>query len=104
MYLLRLSEPARQRRPQDGASTVTYLIPITGIILGTLILGETIVWNQIVGGIVIMIAILVGQGRLRPPHHTQQKMPKLPDRQRAVAALTLRDPESQRLRSVGGDA
>ena len=53
-----------------SASTVTYLTPITGIILGALILGETIVWNQIVGGIVIIIAILVGQGRLRPPHHS----------------------------------
>ncbi|WP_166784123.1 DMT family transporter [Cryobacterium suzukii] len=54
-----------------SASTVTYLTPITGIILGTLILGEAIVWNQIVGGIVIIIAILVGQGRLRPPCHSR---------------------------------
>lgn len=70
-----------------NASTVTYLTPITGIILGTLILGETIVWNQIVGGIIIIIAILVGQGRLRPTHHStqqrdstqkQQKRPELP--------------------------
>ena len=86
-----------------NASTVTYLTPITGIILGTLILGETIVWNQIVGGIIIIIAILVGQGRLRPPRHKQQMMPELSASQREIAAMTLCDPKSQRLRSTGGD-
>ncbi|WP_426988572.1 DMT family transporter [Pseudarthrobacter sp. Y6] len=49
------------------ASTVTYLTPIGGVILGVMVLGETIHWNQIVGGTVVIIAILIGQGRLRPP-------------------------------------
>ncbi|TFD82824.1 EamA family transporter [Cryobacterium fucosi] len=54
-----------------SASTVTYLTPITGILLGVLILGETILWNQVVGGIIVVLAILVGQGRLRPPHNSR---------------------------------
>ncbi|MBT2532987.1 EamA family transporter [Arthrobacter sp. ISL-48] len=49
------------------ASTVTYLTPIGGVILGVMVLGETIQWNQIVGGTVVITAILIGQGRLRPP-------------------------------------
>lgn len=49
------------------ASTVTYLTPIGGVILGVMVLGESIHWNQIAGGTVVIIAILVGQGRLRPP-------------------------------------
>ncbi|WP_427133565.1 DMT family transporter [Pseudarthrobacter sp. S9] len=49
------------------ASTVTYLTPIGGVILGVMVLGETIRWNQIAGGTVVIIAILIGQGRLRPP-------------------------------------
>ncbi|MFI7581493.1 EamA family transporter [Kocuria kalidii] len=32
------------------ASTVTYLTPITGVILGMLVLQEQIRWNEIVGG------------------------------------------------------
>lgn len=43
------------------ASTVTYLTPICGVTLGVMVLGETLHWNQIIGGIVIVIAILVGQ-------------------------------------------
>lgn len=47
------------------ASTVTYLTPIGGVILGILVLGEHIYWNEIVGGIIVVLAVLVSQGRLK---------------------------------------
>ena len=47
------------------ASTITYLTPIVGVLLGVLILGEGIHWNEIVGGVVVIISILISQGRLQ---------------------------------------
>ncbi|WP_459300141.1 DMT family transporter [Arthrobacter sp. TMN-49] len=47
------------------ASTVTYLTPISGVLLGVLVLGETVHVNQVVGGAVVVFGILVGQGRFR---------------------------------------
>ncbi|MDJ0325341.1 DMT family transporter [Cryobacterium sp. PH31-AA6] len=58
-----------------NASTVTYLTPIGGVILGVLVLGETILWNQILGGIIVVVAILVSQGRLRLPRDSRAKKP-----------------------------
>ena len=46
------------------ASTVTYLTPIGGVLLGVLVLHERIEWNEIVGGIIVILAVLVSQGRL----------------------------------------
>ncbi|TDW26932.1 DMT family transporter [Cryobacterium psychrophilum] len=57
------------------ASTVTYLTPIGGVILGVLILGETIHWNEIVGGTIVIIAILIGQGH--PQTRRRTKTPVL---------------------------
>jgi drug/metabolite transporter (DMT)-like permease len=50
-----------------AASTVTYLTPITGVILGVIILGEHITWNEIIGGIIVILAVLVSHGRIKPP-------------------------------------
>lgn len=49
------------------ASTVTYLTSIGGVILGILVLGERIHWNEIAGGIIVVLAILASQGCLRLP-------------------------------------
>lgn len=49
------------------ASTVTYLTPIGGVILGVLVLGENVQWNEILGGSIVILAILISQGRIRPP-------------------------------------
>lgn len=50
-----------------AASTVTYLTPLTGVILGVVILGEHITWNEIVGGVVVVLAVLVSHGRIKLP-------------------------------------
>lgn len=49
------------------ASTVTYLTPFGGVLLGFLLLGEMVHANQIVDGTIVIFGILVGQGRLRLP-------------------------------------
>lgn len=55
------------------ASTVTYLTPIGGVTLGVIVLGETLHWNQVAGGTVVIIAILISQGRLRVPSRPRSK-------------------------------
>lgn len=47
------------------ASTVTYITPVVGVVLGILILGETLSWNEPVGALVIFLGILLAQNRLR---------------------------------------
>lgn len=47
------------------ASTVTYITPVVGVILGILILGETVTWNEPVGALVVFLGILLAQDRLR---------------------------------------
>ena len=50
------------------ASTVTYITPIVGVVLGVLVLGEEISWNEPVGALVVFLGILLAQNRLRLPH------------------------------------
>jgi len=46
------------------ASTVTYITPVVGVILGVLVLGETVSWNEPVGALVVFLGILLAQDRL----------------------------------------
>ena len=54
------------------ASTVTYITPVVGVILGVLILGETVTWNEPVGALVVFLGILLAQDRLRRRPRTPQ--------------------------------
>lgn len=47
------------------ASTVTYLTPVIGVVLGILVLGERLSWNEPVGALVVFAGIVLAQGRLR---------------------------------------
>lgn len=49
------------------ASTITYLTPVVGVLLGVLVLQETLSWNEPVGAAVVILGILIGQGSLRIP-------------------------------------
>jgi drug/metabolite transporter (DMT)-like permease len=51
------------------ASTVTYLTPLVGVVLGVTFLGEQLGWNHPLGAIIIILGILVSQERLRPLLH-----------------------------------
>jgi drug/metabolite transporter (DMT)-like permease len=48
-----------------AASTVTYLTPVVGVVLGVVVLGERISWNEPVGGLVVILGVALGQGLLR---------------------------------------
>lgn len=47
------------------ASTVTYITPVVGVALGTLILGEHISWNEPIGALIVFAGILLAQNRLQ---------------------------------------
>lgn len=47
------------------ASTVTYLTPLVGVLLGVVILGERVTWNEPVGAVIVFLGILLAQNRLR---------------------------------------
>ncbi|PPG37909.1 DMT family transporter [Pseudoclavibacter sp. RFBA6] len=46
------------------ASTVTYLSPVVGVVLGVVVLGESVHWNQPLGGLIVVIGVLASQGRV----------------------------------------
>ncbi|MEU1973539.1 DMT family transporter [Microbacterium sp. NPDC019599] len=47
------------------ASTVTYITPLVGVVLGLLVLGEHLSWNEPVGALVVFLGILLAQNRVR---------------------------------------
>ncbi|MCA1943533.1 MAG: DMT family transporter [Yonghaparkia sp.] len=49
------------------AATVTYLSPPVGVLLGVLVLGEVLVWNEPVGAVLVILGVLLAQRRLRLP-------------------------------------
>jgi drug/metabolite transporter (DMT)-like permease len=56
------------------ASTVTYITPLVGVILGVVILGEQLSWNEPAGALVVFLGILLAQDRLRlrrRPRHVE---------------------------------
>jgi drug/metabolite transporter (DMT)-like permease len=48
-----------------AASTVTYVTPVVGVALGILVLGEVLSWNEPAGAALVLVGILLAQGRLR---------------------------------------
>ena len=48
-----------------AASTVTYLIPLFAVLVGLAFLGETVSWNEPLGGLVVLIGVAFSQGRAR---------------------------------------
>ncbi len=68
-----------------GASTsasVTYLMPVVATVVGVLILGEHLIWNQPVGALVVLAGVAISQGVLsrrrrdpRPPADPAVRQP-----------------------------
>ncbi|WP_370450309.1 DMT family transporter [Cryobacterium sp. TMS1-20-1] len=54
----------RARGPTN-ASTVTYVTPVVGVILGVLVLTETFSWHEPTGALLVLMGILLTQKRLR---------------------------------------
>jgi len=47
-----------------NASTVTYLTPLVGVVAGALVLGEQVTWNEPAGALIVILGVLLTQGRL----------------------------------------
>lgn len=47
------------------SSTVTYITPVVAVVLGLLLLGEPLTWNEPVGGLIVLIGSALAQGRFR---------------------------------------
>jgi drug/metabolite transporter (DMT)-like permease len=48
-------------------STVTYVTPVVGVVLGVLVLSERFSWHEPVGALLVLAGILLTQKRLRLP-------------------------------------
>lgn len=48
-----------------SAATVTYFTPLVGVVLGAVLLGEAVSWNEPAGAAVVITGIALSQGRLR---------------------------------------
>jgi drug/metabolite transporter (DMT)-like permease len=48
-----------------NASTVTYITPVVGVVLGVVVLGETFSVNQPIGAALVLLGILFTQQRIR---------------------------------------
>lgn len=48
-----------------NASTVTYLTPLVGVVLGVVFLGEHLTWSEPIGAVLVVVGIMASQGRLR---------------------------------------
>ena len=49
----------------SAASMVTYLIPVFAVVVGVIVLGETLTWYQPVGALVVLVGVAITQG-VRP--------------------------------------
>ncbi|AOS63863.1 DMT family transporter [Actinoalloteichus hymeniacidonis] len=47
-----------------NAAAVTYLSPVVGVVLGTVLLGEPLTWNQPLGGLLVILGIMAAHGQL----------------------------------------
>lgn len=48
-----------------NASTVTYVTPVAGVLLGVVVLGESFSWHEPVGALLVLVGILFAQKRVR---------------------------------------
>ena len=46
------------------ANSVTYLSPVVAVLVGSLLLQESVTWNEILGGVIVILGAAISQGRL----------------------------------------
>jgi drug/metabolite transporter (DMT)-like permease len=54
------------------ASPVTYLLPVVAIVLGVLVLSETVTATMLVGIAMVLVGVALTRRRTRPPQMTPQ--------------------------------
>jgi len=47
------------------AASVTYITPLIGVLLGVLVLGETVSWHEPVGGAIVLLGAAIAQNRIK---------------------------------------
>jgi drug/metabolite transporter (DMT)-like permease len=47
------------------ASSVTYVTPVVAVIVGVVFLGESVTWNEPLGGLLVLLGAAISQGRIR---------------------------------------
>jgi drug/metabolite transporter (DMT)-like permease len=50
-----------------SASAVNYLVPVSAVLLGVVLLGEALTWNLLAGGLVVLAGVAYAENRLVPP-------------------------------------
>ncbi len=55
------------------ASTVTYLLPIVAVLLGAVVLNESIGWHTLVGTAVILLGVAIAEGRVKAEALTEPR-------------------------------
>lgn len=66
------------------AAMVTYLVPVFAVIVGLVVLGESIAWYQPVGALVVLVGVAVSQDRRTKPAAEPEPEPVIaPDCSRA---------------------
>jgi drug/metabolite transporter (DMT)-like permease len=57
------------------ASFVSYIIPVVGVILGIIVLGESMSWHTVVGGAIILAGVAIGTGAVKTwPRRSQREL------------------------------
>lgn len=54
-------------------STVTYITPVIGILLGIVVLKETMSWHEPVGAVLVIIGVLLAQERIKWPTRSESE-------------------------------
>lgn len=58
----------------SSTTTVTYIVPVWATILGVVVLGETLHWNEPIGALVILAGVAVSEGIIRARRRVPQAM------------------------------
>jgi drug/metabolite transporter (DMT)-like permease len=54
------------------ASLTNYLVPLFGILLGSIILGDQLTWNAIVALVIIFISMAISEKRTKQPRRAMK--------------------------------
>ncbi len=46
------------------ASAVNYVVPVTAVLIGAILLGESVTWNLVAGGLIVLAGMGYAEGRL----------------------------------------
>jgi drug/metabolite transporter (DMT)-like permease len=71
-----------------SSSTVTYMLPVVGIVLGVVVLHETFTWNQPLGALLVLLGIVYTQGRLKLPTGRRMRARAIVDPEEVVGPST----------------